>query len=92
MQALCCENAYAICPQSLPGSKSLFRLTLHPMSQKPKRKKNPQKRLRASESGTVADKRDALISAAAQAFHNRNFYEISMDDIAEALGVTKPTL
>jgi AcrR family transcriptional regulator len=62
------------------------------MSQKPKRKKNPQKRLRASESGTVADKRDALISAAAQAFHNRNFYEISMDDIAEALGVTKPTL
>jgi AcrR family transcriptional regulator len=37
-------------------------------------------------------KRAALISEAARAFHDRNFYEISMDEIADAVGVTKPTL
>jgi AcrR family transcriptional regulator len=39
-----------------------------------------------------ARKRAALISGAARAFHDRNFYEITMDEIADALGVTKPTL
>ncbi len=37
-------------------------------------------------------KRDAVLSEAAQAFRRRGFHATSMDDIAEALGVTKGAL
>jgi AcrR family transcriptional regulator len=37
-------------------------------------------------------KRDAVIRAAARAFHERGFHTTSLDDIAAALDVTKPTI
>ncbi len=37
-------------------------------------------------------KRDAVIGVAASAFNRRGFANTSMDDVARALGVTKPTL
>jgi AcrR family transcriptional regulator len=37
-------------------------------------------------------KRDAVIRAAARAFHQRGFHNTSLDDIAAALDVTKPTI
>lgn len=39
-----------------------------------------------------ADKRDAVVRAAARAFNERGFHNTSLDDIAAALGVTKPTV
>jgi AcrR family transcriptional regulator len=37
-------------------------------------------------------KRDAVILAAARAFNNHGYHNTSLDDIADRLGVTKPTL
>jgi AcrR family transcriptional regulator len=37
-------------------------------------------------------KRDAVILAAARAFNNNGYHNTSLDDIADRLGVTKPTL
>jgi len=37
-------------------------------------------------------KRDAVIRVAARAFHERGFHNTSLDDIAAALEVTKPTI
>lgn len=37
-------------------------------------------------------KRDAVVRAAAQAFNERGFHNTSLDDVAGALGVTKPTI
>jgi AcrR family transcriptional regulator len=37
-------------------------------------------------------KREAVIRAAARAFHERGFHNTSLDDIAAALDVTKPTI
>jgi AcrR family transcriptional regulator len=37
-------------------------------------------------------KRDAVIQTAARAFNERGFHNTSLDDIAAALGVTKPTV
>ncbi len=37
-------------------------------------------------------KRDAVVRAAAQAFNDRGYHHVSIDDIAAALGVTKPTI
>ena len=37
-------------------------------------------------------KRDAVVRAAAQAFNARGYHNTSLDDIAAALGVTKPTV
>ncbi len=37
-------------------------------------------------------KRDAVIGTAARAFHERGYHNTSLDDIAAALGVTKPTV
>ena len=37
-------------------------------------------------------KRDAVIRAAARAFNERGYHNTSLDDIAAALGVTKPTV
>jgi AcrR family transcriptional regulator len=37
-------------------------------------------------------KRDAVVRAAAQAFNDRGYHNTSIDDIAAALGVTKPTI
>ncbi len=37
-------------------------------------------------------KRDAVVSAAAKAFNERGYHNTSLDDIAAALGVTKPTI
>jgi AcrR family transcriptional regulator len=37
-------------------------------------------------------KRDAVIRTAAQAFNERGYHNTSLDDIAAALGVTKPTV
>lgn len=37
-------------------------------------------------------KRDAVVRAAAQAFNTRGYHNTSLDDIAAALGVTKPTV
>jgi AcrR family transcriptional regulator len=37
-------------------------------------------------------KRDAVIRAAARAFNERGYHNTSLDDIASALGVTKPTI
>ena len=37
-------------------------------------------------------KRDAVIVTAARAFHERGYHNTSLDDIATALGVTKPTV
>jgi AcrR family transcriptional regulator len=37
-------------------------------------------------------KRDAVIRAAARAFSRRGFHQTSLDDVAAALGVTKPTI
>jgi len=37
-------------------------------------------------------KREAVIRAAARAFHERGYHNTSLDDIAAALGVTKPTI
>jgi AcrR family transcriptional regulator len=37
-------------------------------------------------------KRDAVVRAAAQAFNERGYHHTSLDDIAAALGVTKPTV
>lgn len=37
-------------------------------------------------------KRDAVIRAAARAFHERGYHNTSLDDIAAALEVTKPTI
>jgi len=39
-----------------------------------------------------AQKRDAVIRAAARAFSQNGFHQTSLDDIAAALGVTKPTV
>ena len=39
-----------------------------------------------------AVKRDAVIVAAARAFHERGYHNTSLDDVAAALGVTKPTI
>lgn len=39
-----------------------------------------------------AVKREAVVRAAARAFNERGFHNTSLDDIAAALGVTKPTL
>jgi AcrR family transcriptional regulator len=39
-----------------------------------------------------AMKRDAVVSAAAKAFNDRGYHNTSLDDIAAALGVTKPTV
>lgn len=38
------------------------------------------------------EKREAVLHAAAQAFGKRGYYRTSLDDIAERLGITKPTL
>ncbi|MGB5103654.1 MAG: helix-turn-helix domain-containing protein, partial [Steroidobacteraceae bacterium] len=37
-------------------------------------------------------KRDAVVRAAAQAFNARGYHNTSLDDIAAALGVSKPTV
>jgi AcrR family transcriptional regulator len=37
-------------------------------------------------------KREAVVRAAARAFHERGFHNTSLDDIAAALDVTKPTI
>jgi AcrR family transcriptional regulator len=37
-------------------------------------------------------KRDAVVRAAAQAFNARGYHNTSLDDIAAALGITKPTV
>jgi AcrR family transcriptional regulator len=37
-------------------------------------------------------KREAVVRAAAQAFNERGYHNTSLDDIAAALGVTKPTV
>jgi len=37
-------------------------------------------------------KRDAVVRAAAKAFNERGFHNTSLDDVASALGVTKPTI
>jgi AcrR family transcriptional regulator len=37
-------------------------------------------------------KREAVVRAAAQAFNERGYHNTSLDDIASALGVTKPTV
>jgi AcrR family transcriptional regulator len=37
-------------------------------------------------------KRDAVVRAAARAFNARGYHNTSLDDIASALGVTKPTI
>jgi AcrR family transcriptional regulator len=37
-------------------------------------------------------KRDAVVRAAAQAFNTRGYHNTSLDDVAAALGVTKPTV
>jgi AcrR family transcriptional regulator len=39
-----------------------------------------------------ADKREAVVRAAARAFSERGFHNASLDDIASALGVSKPTV
>ena len=39
-----------------------------------------------------AVKREAVIRAAARAFDERGYHNTSLDDIAAALGVTKPTI
>lgn len=39
-----------------------------------------------------AVKREAVVRAAARAFNERGFHNTSLDDIATALGVTKPTV
>lgn len=39
-----------------------------------------------------ADKREAVVRAAARAFNERGFHNTSLDDIAAALGVSKPTI
>jgi TetR/AcrR family transcriptional regulator len=41
---------------------------------------------------TGEEKRLAIIRAAGQAFRQRGFHHTSLDDVAKALGVTKPTL
>jgi AcrR family transcriptional regulator len=46
-------------------------------------------RRRRSDHGT---KRDAVIRTAARAFDERGYHNTSLDDIAAALGVTKPTV
>lgn len=38
------------------------------------------------------EKREAVLSAAARAFSQNGYFRTSLDDIAERLGVTKPTL
>jgi AcrR family transcriptional regulator len=38
------------------------------------------------------EKREAVLRAAAQAFSENGYYKTSLDDIAAALGITKPTL
>ena len=38
------------------------------------------------------EKREAVLHAAAQAFSRNGYYRTSLDDIAERLGITKPTL
>jgi AcrR family transcriptional regulator len=42
--------------------------------------------------GDRALKRDAVILAAARAFNRQGFHNTSLDDVAAALGVTKPTV
>jgi long-chain acyl-CoA synthetase len=37
-------------------------------------------------------KRDAVIRTAARAFSRNGFHQTSLDDVASALGVTKPTI
>jgi AcrR family transcriptional regulator len=39
-----------------------------------------------------AEKREAVLHAAAQAFSEKGYYRTSLDDIADRLGITKPTL
>jgi AcrR family transcriptional regulator len=49
-------------------------------------------RSRRKARGDRGIKRDAVIRAAARAFNERGFHNAALDDIAAALGVTKPTL
>lgn len=42
--------------------------------------------------GEREEKREAVLHAAAQAFGQNGYYRTSLDDIAERLGITKPTL
>lgn len=51
--------------------------------------RSPWARDRAAER---EQKREAVLHAAAQAFAENGYYRTSLDDIAERLGVTKPTL
>ena len=46
----------------------------------------------AAARATTTLKRDAVIRAAARAFNERGYHNTSLDDIAAALGVTKPTV
>lgn len=56
---------------------------------KSKRTSSPWDRDKAAER---EEKREAVLHAAARAFGEKGYYRTSLDDIAERLGVTKPTL
>ena len=61
---------------------------------KPSRRPTPPSPGRAAVAAarTTSIKRDAVIRAAARAFNERGYHNTSLDDIAAALGVTKPTV
>jgi len=52
---------------------------------------SPWRAHRASEPQR-SDKKDAVLLAGARLFTRKGFYGTSLDDIAQSLGVTKPTL
>jgi AcrR family transcriptional regulator len=66
------------------------------------RKRRPEPRASATEESPWSvrrrrprdhdTKRDAVVRAAARAFNERGYHNTSLDDIAAALGVTKPTV
>ena len=72
----------------LPGSMILRAMTVNPyLSTAPSPWRNGRKARRDR-----ALKRDAVIHAAARAFNERGYHNTSLDDIAAALKVTKPTI
>jgi len=52
----------------------------------------PESPWRAGRSSQSEAKRDAVLRTAARAFNERGFHNVSLDDIAAALEVTKPTI
>ncbi len=90
-------SALAVNPLNLPGDATVE----SPMAEQRKRTA-PVRARRTSDGSPWAVrhrrprdhdlKRDAVVRAAAREFNARGYHNTSLDDVAAALGVTKPTV